>query len=175
MSQNESISPDTRDWAEVLEQGCAACGFTGNEEVVNASDEIRASVDRWADVLARTDATKRPRPGRWSDVEYAAHVRDVLTLFRQRQELMLTGGNPELPNFDGDAVAVAGDYASQQPAEVLTGLRDAAAAYATALSDVHGDQWERRGHRDDGRLFTVTSLTRYGLHELRHHLHDVEG
>ncbi|HET7415063.1 MAG TPA: DinB family protein [Arthrobacter sp.] len=175
MSENESIVPDTRDWAEVLEQGCVTCGFTGDEEVVNAPDEIRASVDRWAKVLARPDATRRPRPGRWSDVEYAAHVRDILTLFRRRQELLLTGENPELPNFDGDAVAVADDYGSQKPTEVLTGLRDAADDYATALSDVHGDQWERTGHRDDGRVFTITTLTRYGLHELRHHLQDVEG
>lgn len=175
MSQNESIVPDTRDWSEVLEQGCETCGFIGNEEVVDASDEIRSAVDRWADVLARLDAAQRPRPDRWSDVEYAAHVRDILTLFRQRQELMLTGDDPELPNFDGDAVALADDYAGQAPAEVLAGLRDAAEAYATALSNIRGDQWERTGHRDDGRAFTVTTLTRYGLHEVRHHLHDVEG
>lgn len=175
MSESESIVPDTRDWAEVLERGCTACGFTGNEDALGASTEIRAGVDRWAGVLDRPDATRRPHPGRWSDVEYAAHVRDVLSLFRNRQQLMLTEDNPQLPNFDGDAVAVADDYRSQSPAEVISGLRDAANAYASALSDVHGDQWERTGHRDDGRLFTVTTLTRYGLHELRHHLHDVEG
>ncbi|WP_026818771.1 DinB family protein [Arthrobacter castelli] len=175
MSENESIVPDTRDWAEVLERGCVTCGFTGNEEVLGAPAEIRAGVDRWADVLARPDATRRPRPGRWSDVEYAAHVRDILALFRRRQELMLAEVNPQLPNFDGDAVALAEDYRSQEPGEVIAGMRDAADAYATALSAVHGDQWERRGHRDDGRIFTVTTLTQYGLHELRHHLHDVDG
>ncbi|MBM6591685.1 hypothetical protein JTF07_16780 [Brevibacterium sp. RIT803] len=52
-------------------------------------------------------------------------------------------------------------------------LRAAALAYAAALAQITAEQWERTGYRSDGREFTVTSLTRYGIHELRHHLHDV--
>ncbi|GAA4284473.1 maleylpyruvate isomerase N-terminal domain-containing protein [Brevibacterium daeguense] len=175
MAEHGSIEPDTRDWAEVLEQGCPDCGFTGREEVSGASAEVSAAITRWEKVLARPTAAQRPRPGRWSDVEYAAHVRDILTLFRNRLLLMLNEEDPVLPNFDGDAVAVAEDYPSQDPGEVLTGLRDAASDYSSALAAIGGAQWNRTGHREDGRAFTVTTLTRYGLHELRHHLLDVSG
>ncbi|MDN6379049.1 MAG: DinB family protein [Brevibacterium aurantiacum] len=123
--------------------------------------------------MTRPNARERTQPDRWSDVEYAAHVRDILDLFRERTHLIITQESPTLPNFDGDAVAIESDYRNQDPAEVAVELRAAALAYAADLSQVSGDQWDRVGYRADGREFTVASLTRYGLHELKHHLHDV--
>ncbi|MDN5736336.1 MAG: DinB family protein [Brevibacterium aurantiacum] len=167
------IEPDTRDWADVLEAGCPECGFTGNEDVTSVPDFATASAETWNEVLTRPNARERTQPDRWSDVEYAAHVRDILDLFRERTHLIITQESPTLPNFDGDAVAIESDYRNQDPAEVAVELRAAALAYAADLSQVSGDQWDRVGYRADGREFTVTSLTRYGLHELKHHLHDV--
>lgn len=167
------IEPDTRDWADVLEAGCPECGFTGHEDVTSVPDFATASAETWNEVLTRPNARGRTQPDRWSDVEYAAHVRDILDLFRERTHLIITQESPTLPNFDGDAVAVESDYRNQDPAEVAVELRAAALAYAAGLSQVSGDQWDRVGYRADGREFTVTSLTRYGLHELKHHLHDV--
>ncbi|WP_193078689.1 DinB family protein [Brevibacterium aurantiacum] len=167
------IEPDTRDWADVLEAGCPECGFTGNEDVTSVPDFATASAETWNAVLTRPNARERTQPDRWSDVEYAAHVRDILDLFRERTHLIVTQESPTLPNFDGDAVAVESDYRNQDPAEVAVELRAAALAYAAGLSQVSGDQWDRVGYRADGREFTVASLTRYGLHELKHHLHDV--
>nr|WP_246490779.1 DinB family protein [Brevibacterium oceani] len=129
----------------------------------------------WAPALARPDAADRFREDRWSTVEYAAHLRDVLTEFRSRTLLMLAEEAPTLPNFDGDAVALESDYRKQTAAEVLPGLERAAAAYAGALSDLDDEQWQRTGLRADGREFTIASLTRYGWHEVHHHLGDVEG
>lgn len=167
------IEPDTRDWADVLEAGCTECGFTGDEDVSAVPDYASTSAEVWNEVLARPNAAERTQPDRWSDVEYAAHVRDILDLFRERTNLIVSQESPTLPNFDGDAVALDSDYRNQTPAEVALGLRAAALAYAAELSQISGDQWDRVGYRADGREFTVTSLTRYGLHELRHHLQDV--
>src|SRR5699024_3474942 len=75
------------------------------------------AAETWQKVLTRDDASTRRTPGRWSDLEYAAHMRDVLDLFRRRTELMLTETDPTLDNFDGDAVAIASDYEHQNPAE----------------------------------------------------------
>ena len=100
-------------------------------------------------------------------------MRDVLDEFRRRTERMLTETDPTLDNFDGDAVAIASDYAHEDPAEVASALRTAAESYAARLSQVSGDEWNRRGFRSDGHVFTVASLTLYGLHEVRHHLVDV--
>jgi hypothetical protein len=35
------------------------------------------------------------------------------------------------------------------------------------------DEWSRPGRRSDGATFTVNSLSRYLLHDIVHHLHDV--
>lgn len=169
----QAIEPDTRDWADVLETGCAECGFTGDEDVSTIPGYVSASADIWDQVLTRPNADIRARPDRWSDVEYAAHVRDILDLFRERTQLIVSQSAPTLPNFDGDAVAIESDYRHQDPAEVAIDLRAAALAYAADLVQITDDQWDRTGYRSDGREFTVTSLTRYGFHELRHHLQDV--
>ena len=168
-----TIEPDTRDWAEVLDSGCEECGFTGNEDLLGARTTIAEAAAAWAPSLGAPNASERIREDRWSTVEYAAHLRDVLTEFRARTLLMLAEEAPTLPNFDGDAVAVESDYRSQNSADVLAGLEAAAAAYGATLADIGEDQWRRTGLRADGRQFTIASLTRYGLHEVQHHLHDV--
>ena len=78
------VTPDTRDWAEVLDTGCRECGFTGSEDPLTAPAALTAAAAAWETVLERADATARPRPDRWSDVEYAAHMRDICALFAQR-------------------------------------------------------------------------------------------
>ena len=167
------ISPDTRDWTDVLTGGCSECGFTGTEDPTGVPSTLAEAAATWQTVLTRAGATERRSPDRWSDVEYAAHMRDVLDEFRRRTERMLAETDPTLDNFDGDAVAVDSDYAHQNPAEVAPALRVAAESYAGLLSQVSGEEWERQGFRSDGHAFTVASLTLYGLHEVRHHLGDV--
>ncbi|MGO2860314.1 MAG: DinB family protein [Brevibacterium sp.] len=169
----DEITPDTRDWAEVIDGGCAECGFTGVEDVSTAPDEILSAAQSWEAVLSRADAGQRADPHRWSALEYGAHMRDVLDLFRERTRLMIAEEGPTLPNFDGDSVALESDYAHADPAEVFAGLRSAAQGYSAQLADVANDEWNRKGYRADGREFTITSLTRYGLHEAKHHLQDV--
>lgn len=174
MSENQGITPDTRDWAEVLEQGCEQCGFTGTEPVDTASDEIRDLSGRWTDILG-DDAAVRPAPDTWSPLEYGCHVRDICDLFSYRTALMRDQDDPLLPSWTGDEVAIEQDYAHQDPVEVLPELLAAAEVYAADLDALTVEQWQRPGHRDDGRTFTIETLTRYGLHEMRHHLQDVTG
>ena len=38
---------------------------------------------------------------------------------------------------------------------------------------VDGDGWLRRGRRSDGAAFTIESFSRYLVHDLVHHVHDV--
>src|SRR5699024_485488 len=167
--QMSEITPDTRDWADVLEGGCPDCGFTGTEDVTAVPATITEAAETWQKVLTRDDASTRRTPGRWSDLEYAAHMRDVLDLFHRRTALMLTDTDPTLDNFDGDAVALASDHEPQNPPEVPRGLGAAAEGCAGRLSQVTGDEWHRRGYRSDGREFPVAALARYGPHEARHH------
>src|SRR5699024_4690192 len=142
--QMSEITPDTRDWADVLEAGCPDCGFTGTEDVTAVPATITEAVETWQKVLTRDDVSIRRTPGRWSDLEYAAHMRDVLDLFRRRTELMLTETAPTLDNFDADAVAIASDFEPQTPADVASAIPAAAYAHACHLSQPNGHDWNRR-------------------------------
>src|SRR5699024_5560644 len=66
--QMSEITPDTRDWADVLEGGCPDCGFTGTEDVTAVPATITEAAETWQKVLTRDDASTRRTPGRWSDL-----------------------------------------------------------------------------------------------------------
>ena len=120
---SDAIEPDTKDWTWVLEEPCPECGFRA-EEVVPAEipTTVRGHVQRWADVLARSDVAERPRPGTWSPLEYACHVRDVYRVFGERVRLMLDEDRPTFANWDQDASALEGRYGEQAPAVVAAAV-----------------------------------------------------
>jgi hypothetical protein len=154
------IVPDDKDWTWVLERPCPECGFDAQRvppESVAAL--LRANAAAWERVLLQPDDVVRGRPAddRWAPLEYACHVRDVCTLYRERLGLML----------------VEERYRAQDPAVVSLQLRDAAAALADAFDGVEGGQWLRTGRRSDGARFSIAGFSRYLLHDPVHHLFDV--
>lgn len=168
------IVPDDKNWTWVLEKSCGDCGFDAPSFVVAETAEmVRKIAACWVSVLDRTDVRDRPRPGVWSPLEYACHVRDVFRIMDARLALMLEGDGPEFENWDQDATAVEDDYAAQDPPVVASELTAAADVFAARYSTVSGDQWGRHGTRSDGSVFTVESLARYMLHDPLHHLWDV--
>ena len=128
----------------------------------------------WTAVL-RHDPPLRARPedDRWSTLEYACHVRDVLRLFDWRLALMLSEDDPSFPNWDQDATAVSESYGTQDPSIVSAELADAATRLAGAIESLGDEAWGRTGTRSDGAAFTVETFTRYLIHDPIHHLHDV--
>lgn len=170
-----TITPDTKDWTWVLWRRCEECGFdarTFPREQVGAL--LRDSAATWQVVLTeRSDASERPRPDKWSTVEYACHVRDVFQLYTYRLDLMLTQDDPEFRNWDQDEAAVAGNYHEQDPVTVAAEIGPAAEALAAAFDAVHDDQWERPSRRSDGATFTVETFARYFIHDPIHHLYDI--
>lgn len=173
------IVPDTKNWTWVLERRCPECGFDA-ESVAYASVPERAlrSAARLGAALERDGVRVRPDDATWSVLEYGAHVRDVCRIFDTRLALILAAdgtGVPRFENWDQDATAVADRYGEQDPARVAEELSTAADRVAAAFAAVPADRLDRRGARSDGAEFTVTSLSRYFLHDLVHHVHDVRG
>jgi DinB superfamily len=125
--------------------------------------------------LGREDVRTRPTPGVWSPLEYGCHVRDVHRTMLGRVRLMLEQDVPTFPNWDQDAAAVDGRYAEQEPTQVADELVASAASAAATYDQVAGSDWDRPGLRSNGSRFTVASLARYHLHDVVHHLSDVEG
>jgi hypothetical protein len=170
------ITPDTKDWTWVLDVACPECGFdTRRVGAADIEDVVAANASAWPEVLARADAAVRPRPGVWSPLEYACHVRDVFDIFTRRLELMLTEDDPLFDNWDQDATAIEADYAAQDPTQVAGELTTTAARAVAAFASVPQDAWSRSGRRSDGARFTVETLGRYFVHDPEHHLWDVRG
>jgi hypothetical protein len=170
-----AIVPDTKDWTWVLKRPCPECGFdTQSFPRRHVTALLMANASGWRDVLSRpADVRQRPRPDRWSPLEYACHVRDVLRIYTYRLELMLTQDDPTFPNWDQDATAVEDRYGEQDPETVCDELTAAARQLAEDFAAVTDEQWSRTGTRSDGARFTVESFARYFIHDPIHHLYDV--
>jgi len=173
VTEPDAVTPDDRDWTFVITEGCGECGFRPPTPE-DTGQRLRATVPIWQNVLASEAASRRPVPTVWSAVEYGCHVRDTCRLFRERLGLMLTEDDAEFPNWDQDATAVAEDYFHHDPAEVAVALVTEAEATAAAFDAVGPSQWGRRGRRSNGSTFTVGTLAVYFLHDIEHHVHDVE-
>jgi DinB superfamily len=174
MTTSDAIVPDDKDWTWVLTKPCPECGFEATAiEATDVAGMILSNATAWKTVLQRADVRVRPRPGIWSPLEYACHVRDVFDLYDMRLHLMLDHEAPTFPNWNQDVTAVEQRYAEQDPVEVAIELDGAAERLAASFSDVEPDQWQRTGLRSDGAHFTIDSFARYLIHDPMHHLHDV--
>ncbi|HLT69947.1 MAG TPA: DinB family protein [Acidimicrobiales bacterium] len=172
-----AIEPETKDWTWVLERSCPDCGLAAGEvpaEQLGAA--VRDNAAAWARLLTRPREllAARPRDDRWSALEYACHVRDVLRLFDGRMTRMLTEDEPRFTDWDPDRAAVEDRYGEEDPAGVAAAIVAAAAPVADRFDGVRGADWERIGVRSDGVAFSVANYGRYLLHEGVHHLADAE-
>lgn len=170
-----AIEPDTKDWTWVLERPCPECGFVAASVAGSQIPRIaRENAEAWQGVLRRSAVHERPDATTWSPLEYACHVRDVCRVMDARLQLMLTEDSPTFENWDQDAAAVDGRYGEQDPITVGEELAQAAGAIADHYAAVPDDAWDRPGLRSNGSQFTVLTLGRYFLHDVVHHLHDVD-
>ncbi len=170
------VPADTKDWTWVLERPCPECGFeSAGVTPDRVGPAVRDAVPRYVRVLAREDARVRPDATTWSPLEYAAHVRDVFSIFDVRVQSMVEGDDPRFADWDQDATAVEQGYAHQDPAVVARELEIAGDRVAGRFDAIVADLWERPGRRSNGSVFTVRTLGQYFLHDVVHHLHDVRG
>ncbi|HET7398269.1 MAG TPA: DinB family protein [Intrasporangium sp.] len=171
--------PDTSDWTWVLVRPCPQCGYdSGHVLPIGVPQIVRDAATRYAAVLGRMDVAVRPGEGVWSPLEYACHVRDVCDVMRGRLERILAGDGTtpvELDNWDQDATAVEKQYWRADPGQVAVELQDAFEAAAAAFATPHRAQWSWSAVRSDGAMFTVETLAKYFVHDLVHHLWDVQG
>ena len=171
---SDSIIPDDKNWTWVLEAKCSDCGFDARAfDAKEAGTAIRDQVTRWVAVLQREDVRIRPHSSVWSPLEYSCHVRDVFRKFDERLALMIETDDPSFENWDQDATAVADRYGLQNPRNVSEELSAAGHALANRFDTVADSQWQRRGFRSDGSVFTIESIAKYLMHDPIHHLWDV--
>jgi DinB superfamily len=170
------IVADTKNWTWVIERPCPECGFDasfyGDAAIAPA---ILNNASAWPAALEGSTVRVRPNDSTWSPLEYAAHVRDVLSVYRERLRLMVETDDPLYPNWDQDETAVTERYNEQDPLLVGEQLSANASELAGAFEALSPEQWSRVGRRSDGASFTVSSMAKYLTHDLVHHLWDVSG
>lgn len=124
---------------------------------------------------ASTALRRHPAPGVWSPLEYAAHVRDVLVVQRQRVLRALLHDGPTYAPMRRDERVLEQRDNESDPCVVADQLTSAAHQLAHLLDGLTDDEWRRIGvypwpertERD------VVWIGRHTVHELVHHLFDV--
>ena len=167
---------DGRDWTFVIDGLCPECGYDGSKVAApDVAARLRAAAATYRSLLQRGDAvTRRPSPEAWSALEYGCHVRDVCSKGIERVTRMIRESDPEFLDWDEGETALTERYAEQDPATVAYRLAVEAGKLADLFDKVSGPAWHRPGRRSDGAVFTIDTLARYLLHDVVHHIHDIE-
>ncbi|GAA3597482.1 DinB family protein [Klugiella xanthotipulae] len=170
-----TMTPETKDWTWVLTERCAECGLAvADLDYDDIPALVRATIVPWQAGLATPNVRVRPAVETWSILEYACHVRDAHRIFGERVGLMLTHDNPTYPNWSPDAAAAEARYNEQDPATVWRELAAAGEVTVGVFAAVPRDQRDRPGLRSNGSAFTIDSLLRYYLHDVFHHVGDLD-
>jgi hypothetical protein len=160
-------------------EGCGECGFVYGD--LPRSEVSRSLAEVAAQYVARVSATpgealrRRPSPEVWSPLEYAAHVRDVLEVQRERVMVALLHDAPTFEPMGRDERVTEWRYNEQDPVAVAHELRRNADDLCNVLDSLDDGGWARigiynwpeRAERD------VTWIARHTVHEQVHHLFDI--
>ncbi len=159
---------------------CAQCGFIyDNVAPAAVPGALPERAGRYRRVLSGAgpdDLRARPADDVWSALEYACHVRDVLRVQRDRLHLALTRDRPRFEAMGRDERVQRDRYNDQDPSAVGDGLVAAAERLASDLEALDAEGWRRTGVYNWPEVAerSMEWMARHTLHELEHHLGDVE-
>jgi DinB superfamily len=158
---------------------CDACGFDYfGFARTDVGDQLRSLAEAHAERLTETPAAylrAHPVEG-WSALEYGCHVRDVLLTQRARIGQAQVEDEPEFVPMGRDELAIAMRYDEQEPDRVAVELVAAADALVAVLGGLDETGWARTGiyGYPTRALRDVDWIARHTIHELSHHLGDVD-
>jgi hypothetical protein len=157
---------------------CEVCGFAW--EAVSREDvgsRIAAGTSRIAAMLA-SDVERsavRPTAGRWSAMEYAAHVRDVLTMLRDRVVVGIVEDDPAFKPMYRDERVDLGLYAADTVDALTVELATATGMFTRLFEAIEPELLGRPvqyGFPSPARR-TVLWMGQQAVHEVEHHGDDI--
>jgi hypothetical protein len=158
---------------------CGECGFVYEElRVERVADTLRAFGPSYRDALADVDAqlaAERIEPTVWSALEYAAHLRDVFLVQRERVVLARVVERPSLAPMSRDERVELCRYASQPLEDVLGQLAMAADLCALVFEGLAPSDWDSEViyNWPTTAVRDLRWVGRNTVHEGTHHLGDV--
>jgi DinB family protein len=158
---------------------CEECGYDYESltrgDILAVVPDLAAEHSKLLGSVPATRLREHTRPGSWSPLEYGCHVRDVLTVQRDR---VLRAQAEQTPRFDSmrrDERAVEERYNEQDPLRVGGAIAVAAGELTSTLAALDDADWQRTGiypwPLPETR--TVEWISRRTAHELAHHLFDI--
>ena len=107
----------------------------------------------------------RPLAGGFAMVEHVWHLADLETdAYEARIRRILEEDEPELPNFDGEAVAAKRKYRALRLRDGIKKFTEARERNLAALRAVEGDAWQRTGVLEGVGKVTLRDIPRM-MHE----------
>ncbi len=160
-----------------MTERCPECGFAWTEVPDAAiAERVTAGAAALGGTIREAAApARRPRPDRWSALEYAAHVRDVILNIRDRVVVALVEDDPEFKPLYRDQRVELGLYSRDDATTVAGELAVAAALFARTWAALD----ERQLDRPCRYAFPVPTdrsvrwMGQQVVHEVEHHLGDV--
>ena len=155
------------------------CGFVWDDvRDADVGSRLRAGTDMIARLLRNTPdvATTRPTAGRWSMLEYGAHVRDVLLVLRDRFVAGVVTDNPGFTPMYRDERVDRGMYGAEDPVALADELEVAAALLVRMLETLSPEQLDRTcqyGYPGPSTR-TLRWMAAQAVHEVEHHRGDIE-
>jgi hypothetical protein len=127
-------------------------------------------------VRSGTGVATRSAPDRWSSLEYAAHVRDVLLHVRDRFVIGLVEDSPEFKPLYREERVGLGLYADDQPSVVADEVEVAAALFARTFNRIDAVQLQRlcQYAYPTVQSRSLLWMGQQVVHEAEHHLGDIE-
>jgi len=157
---------------------CGECGFAYDLVPDAVSDRLSDGPSRVRQTMASVEPVRMdrpPRPGVWSPRQYLAHLTDWAEIILERLRRILHEDGPILPGRDQDLLAVEHDYATWDVSEALDRFEAATAAARQLIQTEGAGAWHRLGVRDDFGELEFSLIANDLVHELDHHLLDIQG
>jgi DinB superfamily len=154
---------------------CSECGFDGSRwSDAEATQQVAELPDLWAQAISGIgpgDLLRRPIGGMWSIAEYTDHVRETTFGMRFVLDMVLTDpgvdlGEPPQPRFDHEPRQLAAH-------EALAAFRQEVKRLVAGLTALDDDRWAS-AVIIGGDEVDVHWMVRHALHDITHHLGDVE-
>ncbi|HEY5272221.1 MAG TPA: DinB family protein [Acidimicrobiales bacterium] len=162
---------------------CAQCHFVHEDlpadeapgALRHGAREIRERLGTLLDEPGGVELLRtRPEAETWSAIEYAGHVRDVLLVQHGRLYQALVEHLPVFAPMHHEERVILGAYNDEDPATTATEVTIAADLLARVLSRLNISEWSRRCIYPGPTEVDVVWLARDSVHEVVHHLLDID-
>ena len=131
------------------------------DDILPFLESLPALLQRAMSEVAEGDLARGPAAGGFALVEHAWHLADLeVEGYGVRIERLLREEDPELPDFDGPAIARARSYPSLDAAEGASRFRLARAENLARLRGLPPPAWARSGRQIGVGRVTVADLPR---------------